>query len=84
MQVFLLAYEKTGYDATTTSRLPDCLVEWSAKRLKEAGADAVKFLLYYDVDGDEYVNLQKQAYIERIGAECKAEDIPFFLGNLNL
>ncbi|WP_069789220.1 tagatose-bisphosphate aldolase, partial [Streptococcus pasteurianus] len=75
----LLAYEKTGYDATTTSRLPDCLVEWSAKRLKEEGADAVKFLLYYDVDGDEYVNLQKQAYIERIGAECKAEDMPFFL-----
>lgn len=75
----LLAYEKTGYDATTTSRLPDCLVEWSAKRLKEEGADAVKFLLYYDVDGDEYDNLQKQAYIERIGAECKAEDMPFFL-----
>ena len=75
----LLAYEKTGYDATTTSRLPDCLVEWSAKRLKEEGADAVKFLLYYDVDGDEYVNLQKQAYIERIGSECKAEDMPFFL-----
>ncbi|XQQ01464.1 tagatose-bisphosphate aldolase [Streptococcus equinus] len=75
----LLAYEKTGYDATTTSRLPDCLVEWSAKRLKEEGADAVKFLLYYDVDGDEYVNLQKQAYIERIGDECKAENMPFFL-----
>lgn len=75
----LLAYEKTGYDATTTSRLPDCLVEWSAKRIKEAGADAVKFLLYYDVDGDESVNLQKKAYIERIGSECKAEDVPFFL-----
>ncbi|BAM61704.1 tagatose 1,6-diphosphate aldolase [Streptococcus dysgalactiae subsp. equisimilis RE378] len=64
----LLAYEKTGYDATTTSRLPDCLVEWSVKRLKEAGADAIKFLLYYDVDGDEQINLQKQAYIERIGS----------------
>ncbi|MFU2206918.1 tagatose 1,6-diphosphate aldolase, partial [Streptococcus pluranimalium] len=63
----LLAYEKTGYDATTTSRLPDCLDVWSAKRIKEAGADAVKFLLYYDVDGDEAVNDQKQAYIERIG-----------------
>lgn len=75
----LLAYEKTGYDATTTSRLPDCLVEWSAKRIKEAGADAVKFLLYYDVDGDDDVNLQKKAYIERIGSECQAEDIPFFL-----
>lgn len=75
----LLAYEKTGYDATSTSRLPDCLVEWSVKRLKEAGADIIKFLLYYDVDGDAQVNVQKQAYIERIGSECKAEDIPFFL-----
>src|SRR3712207_6724805 len=75
----LLAYEQTGYDTTTTSRLPDCLVDWSVKRLKEAGADAVKFLLYYDVDGDEYINQQKKAYIERIGSECQAEEIPFFL-----
>lgn len=75
----LLAYEKTGYDTTTTSRLPDCLVDWSAKRIKEADADAVKFLLYYDVDGEPSVNDQKKAYIERIGSECKAEDIPFFL-----
>ncbi|MTB64614.1 tagatose-bisphosphate aldolase [Streptococcus sp. zg-86] len=75
----LLAYEKTGYDATTTSRLPDCLVEWSVKRLKKEGADAIKFLLYYDVDGDPYVNLQKHAYIERIGSECAAEGLPFFL-----
>lgn len=75
----LLAYEKTGYDVSSTSRLPDCLVEWSAKRLKEEGADAVKFLLYYDVDGDPYVNLQKRAYIERLGSECQAEGLPFFL-----
>lgn len=75
----LLAYEKTGYDTSSTRRLPDCLDLWSVKRLKEAGADALKFLLYYDVDGDEEVNQQKQAYIERVGAECKAEDIPFFL-----
>lgn len=75
----LLAYEKTGYDATTKGRLPDCLVEWSAKRIKEQGADAVKFLLYYDVDDEESINDQKHAYIERIGSECKAEDIPFFL-----
>ncbi len=25
---------------------------------------------------------EKQAYIERIGSECVAEDIPFFLENL--
>ncbi|MBP2622120.1 tagatose-bisphosphate aldolase [Streptococcus panodentis] len=75
----LLAYEKTGYDTSSTKRLPDCLNLWSAKRIKEQGADAVKFLLYYDVDGDAAVNQEKQAYIERIGSECVAEDIPFFL-----
>ena len=75
----LLAYEKTGYDVNAKGRLPDCLVEWSAKRLKEQGANAVKFLLYYDVDDTEEINIQKKAYIERIGSECVAEDIPFFL-----
>ena len=75
----LLAYEKTGYDANAVGRLPDCLVDWSAKRLKEEGADAVKFLLYYDVDESDEINNQKKAYMERVGAECVADDIPFFL-----
>ena len=75
----LLAYEKTGYDTSSTKRLPDCLDVWSAKRIKEQGADAVKFLLYYDVDSADELNQQKQAYIERVGSECVAEDIPFFL-----
>ena len=75
----LLAYEKTGYDASTPGRLPDSLDVWSVKRLKEAGADACKFLLYYDVDESEAINERKKAYIERIGSECLAEEIPFFL-----
>jgi tagatose 1,6-diphosphate aldolase len=75
----LVAYEKTGYDATAVGRLPDLLPEWSVKRLKDAGADAVKFLLYYDVDEDEKINDFKHVYMERVGSECKAEDIPFFL-----
>ncbi|UTX65174.1 tagatose-bisphosphate aldolase [Streptococcus constellatus] len=75
----LLAYEKTGYDTSSTKRLPDCLDVWSAKRIKEQGADAVKFLLYYDVDSSDELNQQKQAYIERVGSECVAEDILFFL-----
>jgi len=75
----LLAYEKTGYDKTTPGRLPDLLDNWSAKRLKEAGADAVKILLYYaPTDGDK-INDIKHAWVERIGDECRANDIPFFL-----
>lgn len=75
----LISYEKTGYDATEVGRLPDLLSIWSAKRIKELGADAVKILLYYDVDEDEAINNQKHAFIERVGSECMAEDIPFFL-----
>ena len=75
----LIAYEKTGYDATVPGRLPDLLSVWSAKRIKEQGADAVKFLLYYDVDEGKEINDQKHAFVERIGSECAAEDIPFYL-----
>lgn len=75
----LLAYEKTGYDVSVKGRLPDLLPEWSVRRLIEAGADAIKILLYYDPDDDAGINTIKQAFIERIGAECRANDVPFFL-----
>jgi tagatose 1,6-diphosphate aldolase len=75
----LLAYEKTGYDKTGPGRLPDLLDHWSARRLKEAGADCVKILLYYTPFDPQDVNDRKHAWVERIGDECRANDIPFFL-----
>ncbi len=75
----LLAYEKTGYDANTPGRLPDLLDVWSVRRLKEAGADCIKILLYYTPFDTTEVNEFKHAWIERIGDECLAHDIPFFL-----
>ena len=75
----LLAYEKTGYDVSVKGRLPDLLPEWSVRRLVEAGADAIKILLYYNPNDDEGINRVKHAFIERIGAECAAVDAPFFL-----
>jgi len=75
----LLAYEKTGYDAATPGRLPDLLDVWSVRRLKEAGGDCIKILLYYSPFEKTAVNDLKHAWIERIGDECLAHDIPFFL-----
>lgn len=75
----LLAYEKTGYDTSRPGRLPDLLPEWSVLHLKEQGADAIKFLLYYDIDDDPYVNNVKHIFVERLGSECAAENMPFFL-----
>jgi len=75
----LLAYEKTGYDKLTPGRLPDLLDAWSVKRLKEAGADCLKILLYYSPYDDQKINDHKHAWVERIGDECVSNDIPFFL-----
>jgi len=75
----LLAYEKTGYDKTGPGRLPDLLDHWSVRRLKDAGADCIKILLYYSPFDTKDINDRKHAWVERIGDECRANDIPFFL-----
>lgn len=75
----LLAYEKSGYDNTRPGRLPDLLDHVSARRIAGWGADAVKVLIYYTPFEDEQINDIKHAFVERIGAECEALDIPFFL-----
>ena len=75
----LLAYEESGYDNTRPGRLPDLLPHWSVRRLKAAGADCVKVLLYYTPLDTTEVNEEKHAFVERIGDECRTNDIPFFL-----
>ena len=75
----LLAYEESGYDNTRPGRLPDLLPHWSVRRLKAAGADCVKVLIYYTPYDTLAVNEEKHSFIERIGDECRSNDIPFFL-----
>ena len=75
----LLSYEESGYDNTQPGRLPFLLPDISVRNLKEEGANAVKILLYYTPFEQESINARKHAWVERIGAECVAHDIPFFL-----
>lgn len=75
----ILAYEQTGYDKQEAGRLPDLVSHCSVKNLKEKGADAIKLLIYVDIDESNHINAQKEAFVERVGSECIAEDIPFFL-----
>src|SRR6266702_3941161 len=74
-----LAYEKTGYDTNAEGRRPDVRDEWSVRRLNAAGADVITVLMYYNGQDTAHVNTTKYAFIERIGAECRAYDVPFFL-----
>jgi tagatose 1,6-diphosphate aldolase len=75
----LLACEKSGYDNTQPGRLPDLLPHVSVKRIKDWGAAAVKILMYYTPFEEARINDVKHAFIERVGAECLAHEIGFFL-----
>jgi tagatose 1,6-diphosphate aldolase len=75
----LLAYENSGYDNTRPGRLPDLLDIWSVRRLVAVGADCIKILLYYTPFDSFEINDIKHAWVERIGGECTAADVPFFL-----
>lgn len=75
----LLAYEVTGFDKNVPGRLPRLLDGWTVGRLVEVGADAIKTLLYYSPSSVVEVNQQKFEWVERVGAECVAADVPYFL-----
>jgi tagatose 1,6-diphosphate aldolase len=75
----LLAYEQTGYDKSVHGRLPRLLDQWSVQRLVDAGANAVKLLLYYSNRSSAEINNFKYAFVEKVGEECAASDVPFFL-----
>jgi tagatose 1,6-diphosphate aldolase len=75
----LLSYEQSGHDEGQVGRMPALLPNMSVRRLKELGADAVKTLVYYTTQESPETNEEKRAFVERVGAECRAEGLPFFL-----
>jgi tagatose 1,6-diphosphate aldolase len=75
----LLTYELDGYDNPRPHRMLALLPGVSVRRLRDLGADAIKILLSYSPDADAQANDDKRAWIERIGNECDALDMPFLL-----
>ena len=75
----LLSYEKTGYDNSQPGRRAELVPDLSVQRLADFGADAAKVLLFYSPFEDAFINDEKHAFVERVGAECLANNIPFFL-----
>ncbi|MCI5839382.1 MAG: tagatose 1,6-diphosphate aldolase [Peptoniphilaceae bacterium] len=75
----LLSYEITGYDNTEVGRLPRLIKDLSGLKIKELGSDAIKILLYYDVDEPDEINDLKKTFVERIGYEAEGLGLPFFL-----
>jgi tagatose 1,6-diphosphate aldolase len=75
----LLAYEADGYENPRPHRMLALMPEHSVRTLRDAGASGIKILLHYSPLADERANLEKRILIERIGNECAAMEMPFFL-----
>lgn len=75
----LLAYELDGYENPRPHRMLALMPELSVERIAKLGADGVKILLHYSPLDPADANDIKFTMIERIGAECEALGLPFFL-----
>lgn len=75
----LMTYEMDGYENPRPHRMLALMPHLSVRRLRDMGADGVKILLSYTPFDDPDSNEEKRAMIERIGHECDALDMPFFL-----
>ncbi|MFL6450357.1 MAG: tagatose 1,6-diphosphate aldolase [Bryobacteraceae bacterium] len=75
----LLAYEMDGYENPRPNRMLALMPDQSVRRLRDLGAEGIKILLHYSPDDPPAANDEKCALIERIGNECDALDLPFFL-----
>src|SRR5438067_2407431 len=77
----LLAYESTGYttDEKAKGRKTELIEGWSVGKARQAGANAIKLLLYYHPDADPGVVRYQQELCRGVGDECAAHDLPFLL-----
>lgn len=73
----LRAYELDVYATSGEERLTAMPLDGTVRRLCAAGAQGIKLYSYYDPDDRAETNLMKQALVERVGAECRANGVPF-------
>ena len=74
----LLALEKSGYSGDSSYRKTELLPGWTPRKIRDAGASAVKFMVYYHPDSGDLARAQEQL-IRQVVADCHACDLPVFL-----
>ena len=71
----LVSLEKSGYSGEAEARVTNLLPEWDVKKIRKMGATAAKLLLYYRPDVD--VASKQLDTVQKLAADCVAEDMPF-------
>ena len=64
---------------TPEGRLSDTIPDWSVRKIRRIGGDAVKLLAWYRPDAEASVREHQQAFVRRIGQDCREQDIVLLL-----
>lgn len=78
----LLAIEESGTKSggyKNREKITPILNGWSVEKIKRAGADAVKLLLYYRPDSSNEIKEHQENIVKMVGDEAKRLDFPFVL-----
>jgi tagatose 1,6-diphosphate aldolase len=73
----IVTVEETGYKGPSTARITELLEGWSVEKIKRAGADGVKLLIYYHPAASN--TPQQEALVKRMADECDRYDIALYL-----
>jgi tagatose 1,6-diphosphate aldolase len=77
----LAALEETGYQGETTARLGRLVEGWSVEKALQAGANAVKLLIYYHPRSRTAKKMEE--LVDQTAEQCKALQVPFFVEALS-
>ena len=78
-QGLLLTIEDHNFEETPGGRKSFEIPDWTVAKIKRLGGDGVKALAWYRPDADPAVCAHQQAFVERLGRACAAQDICFLL-----
>jgi tagatose 1,6-diphosphate aldolase len=75
----LLTYEQWDSEETPRGRKTFAYPDWTVEKIKRAGADGVKLMLWWRPDASEEVKAHQRKLVEDVGRECRRHDIAFLL-----
>jgi tagatose 1,6-diphosphate aldolase len=75
----LITLEQFEFEEKPRGRLTRIYPNWSVAKIKRLGADGVKLMLFYRPDAAREINEEQEALVEKVGRECREQDLAFLL-----
>jgi tagatose 1,6-diphosphate aldolase len=75
----LLTLENFAFEESAGGRKTFIMKDWGVDKIKRAGAEGVKLLLWYRPDCSAEVRAHQHRLVREVGAACKAHDLAFLL-----